>query len=242
MLWWRKPVSDLLEILQSKKVSIPETYDQFKNIIRVFRGKQGTIGDFKVKQDKPVKLFDDPELFYLVSPEKGFLPGDILGDLPPIWLDSGSNEDIKIKKSASSKFMIVSTECDCELRDDGSHMSFVRICPVYDENEIESHISSSNDLKQIMGNLQSNSFVEYFWVPKMEKSGNGHFADLSHIFSINIETLHHMAAKEKITRICSLTETAFFLLQLKLAWFFLDLNLVTLIEVSCNHINFKCVM
>lgn len=212
---------NLLEIISSKKVIIPDSYEQFKTIVRILRGKQGSLSGLKIKQEKPDKIFENSEDFFLSSPDKGFLPGDILGELSPIWLQLGDSEhETRIRKSQPAKFMIVSTECDCELREDGSHMSYIRVCPVYDEQEVYGLMTTGNPDQQLMGDLRSNSIVEYFWIPRMEKNGNGHFADISHIVSIHTESLHRLAKSGKIKRMCSLSETAFFLLQLKLAWFF----------------------
>ena len=114
--------------------------------------------------------------------------------------------------------MILSTECDCELRKDGSHLSYIRVCPVYDEEEIVSLMSG--DAKEFIGYLQANSVIEYFWMPRTTKKGGGLVADLSHIFSVETETLHELVSQSRISRVCSLSQTAFFTLQIKLAWFF----------------------
>ncbi|MCB9228647.1 MAG: hypothetical protein H6618_03465 [Deltaproteobacteria bacterium] len=212
-------MNGLLEILLSKKVSIPDKYDQYKEIFRHFRGKEISLENLKIKDKSQDNIFNDPEKFYLESPTEGFLMGDILKDISPIWIGSNSDKTGSvIRKSGDSRFMILSTECDCELRENGSHLSYIRVCPVYDEEEIVSLMKG--DTKEFRGYLQANSVIEYFWMPRTTKKGNGLVADLSHIFSVETESLHEFVSRSKINRVCSLSQTAFFTLQIKLAWFF----------------------
>ena len=208
----------LLEILLSKKVVVPEKYEQYKDIFKYFRGKQVTVENSNVKGKDLSNIFDDSEKFYLKSAKNGFLMGDILENLSPIWLGGKEDGSISIKKSADAKFMILSTECDCEIRDDGKHFSYVRVCPVYEDEKILSGMQG--DQKQLLGSLKANTIIEYFWMPKIKKKSNGLFADLTHIFSIDIHTLYDSVSRGDVTKVCSLSEVAFFLLQIKLAWFF----------------------
>lgn len=58
-------------------------------------------------------------------------------------------------------------------------------------------------------------------MPKIEADGEALIADLSHIYSIDLEFLHGLTDAQKVSRYVSLSKDAYFLLLIKMAWFFL---------------------
>ncbi len=185
-------MADLKEILLSKNIVIPKNFEFFKDIFRHFRGKEvrGIEGD-----DRP--LLEKASEFYL-TPEHsgGFLQGDILDNLTPTWLAKDSKGILSAFVSNPQLGMILSNECDCEQRTEGSQ-SFVRICPVFFESQLIKELEISKEkIKGVMGNLKANHYTEYFWMPKPSYSQENLIADLSHIFSVSLEDLYENVNKK----------------------------------------------
>lgn len=132
----------LKEILESKNVVIPENFKVFKDIFRHFRGKQVQ----EIKGDtRP--LLDKPEEFYL-QPTKagGFLQGDILDNIPPVWVAKAEDGLLKAFGDEAGMAMVLSNECDCEHRTENAQ-AYIRLCRVVSEADL----LSENDLAKEQG-------------------------------------------------------------------------------------------
>ena len=204
---------DLKEILQSKRVVIPDDYQVFKNIFRHFRGKQ--IGDIK-GDSRP--LLERADEFYRMPPKSGLLQGDILCDIPTSWIQNDESGNLSGHASGKGMAMILSSECDCEARDDRSHQAFIRLCPVVDEAILLEDYEGPRrkDAKQ---NLERNHYTEYFWMPPIAEESGALIADLSHFYSINLDDLHDHLAKGSVKRKVSLSKEGYYLFLMKMAWF-----------------------
>jgi len=209
-------VPSLKEILESKNVVIPENFEVFKDIFRHFRGKQVQ----EVRGDaRP--LLEKPEEFYLQpSVSGGFLQGDVLDNIPPVWLAKAEDGTIKAFTAASEMAMVLSNECDCEHRTENSQ-AYIRLCRVMPETTLFSENAVPKEVANLRGNLRANKYTEYFWMPAPKKGEQPIVADVGHIYSVGLEDLYEKVTDGSVKRKYSLSEDAYFLLLIKLAWFFL---------------------
>jgi len=215
-------VSDLREILQTKNVAIPESYDTFKDIFRHFKGKQvGAIqGD-----DGP--LLDRPDEFYASpSAETGLLQGDVLENVPATWIQKNKDGTLASFRSEPGLAMVISNECDCENRENNSSQSFIRLCPVIFQSELLTGFDAKKQA-DVRGKLERNYYTEYFWMPAAGKTLSKNqcneplVADLSHFFSISLTDLYSEMAAKTVTKQISLSQEGYFLFLIKMAWFML---------------------
>ena len=208
-------MSDLKEILLNKNVVVPQDYEAFKNIFRHFKGKK--VGDIK-GDDGP--LMDRADEFYRTPlSEGGMLQGDILENIPSTWIQS-DNGTLSAFASTGSYAMVISNECDCEKRQDGSHQSYIRLCPVmYQSTVLEG--TPKEEKSDVEGKLVRNYYTEYFWMPAVSKTEESLVADLSHFFSISLEDLYDKIEDQTVGRKVSLSQEGYFVFLLKMAWFML---------------------
>ncbi|MEE9452010.1 MAG: hypothetical protein V3V61_04545 [Gammaproteobacteria bacterium] len=207
-------MSDLKEILLSRNVVIPENFQVFKNIFKHFKGKQ--VQD--IDGDKR-PLMDKAEEFYLTPPASGgFLQGDVLEGISPVWLANDENKDLTAFVSDPQMAMILSTECDCENRENAQ--AYIRFSPIITEEQLLND-SPAKKRDSIAGNLKANRYSEYFWMPGPFSESGNLVVDLSHVFSVTLTDLYDQLSAHSIKRKLSLSEDAYFLLLVKLAWFFL---------------------
>jgi len=207
-------MSDLKEILLSRNVIIPENFQCFKDIFKHFKGKQ--VHD--IDGDKR-PLMEKAEEFYL-NPlsDAGFLQGDILDNLSPVWLAKDNDQHLSAFSSEPQMAMVLSTECDCENRENAQ--TYIRFSPVILEDHLLHDLPSAKR-SSITGNLKANYYSEYFWMPSPSSESENLVVDLSHVFSVTLTDLYHQLSMGSIKRKVSLSEDAYFLLLVKLAWFFL---------------------
>ena len=117
--------------------------------------------------------------------------------------------------------MVLSNECDCEHRTDNSQ-AYIRLCRVVTEADL----LSENDVPKeqaagLRGNLKANRYTEFFWMPPPKKGEQPLVADIGHMYSVTLEDLYGKVEDGTIDKKYSLSEDAYFLLLIKLAWFFL---------------------
>ena len=208
----------LKDILESKNVVIPENFEVFKDIFRHFRGKQV----LEIRGDtRP--LLEKPEEFYLQpSQARGFLQGDVLDNVPPVWLAKAKDDGaIKAFSGDPEMAMVLSNECDCEHRAENSQ-AYIRLCRVITESALLSENEVPKEqVANLRGNLKANRYTEYFWMPAPKKGDQPIVADVGHIYSVGLEDLYENVADGTVKRKYSLSEDGYFLLLIKLAWFFL---------------------
>jgi len=207
----------LKEILLSRNVVIPENFQVFKNIFKHFKGKQ--VQD--IDGDKR-PLMEKAEDFYLTPPSSGgFLQGDILENISPVWLANDEDQDhLAAFVSDPQMAMILSTECDCEDREREDAQAYIRFSPIIAEKQLLND-SPAEKRDSIAGNLKANRYSEYFWMPDPFSKSENLVVDLSHVFSVTLTDLYDQLSINSIKRKLSLSEDAYFLLLVKLAWFFL---------------------
>ena len=183
---------DLKEILLSKNVAVPEDYETFKNIFRHFKGKK--VGDVQ-GDDGP--LLSRADEFYL-KPDTGssFLQGDLLENIPSVWIQKDADGKLIALKSAASMAMVLSSECDCELRADQGHQSFIRLCPVLKQSELLEGYEKEKQA-DARGKLERNYYTEFFWMPSPSKADEPLVADLSHFYSVALPDLHSKTTYHK---------------------------------------------
>lgn len=208
-------MASLSELIKSKAIYVPDEIKLYQDIFRHFRGKQ--VGDPPVDGDSR-PLLGSAEHFYCEPPtNEGFLQGDILDSIAPVWIDSSGEATV----GEVAFFMVLSNECDTELRSSGSQ-KYIRGCPVYTEEFVlKASQLTGEKLSSLKGNLRSNKMSEYFWMPEYDGK-NALVADLGHIFSVDLEWFHKATNDDKkVKRIISLSKDAYYLLQIKIGWFLL---------------------
>jgi hypothetical protein len=208
-------VPDLKEILLNKNVAVPKNYETFKDIFRHFKGR--SVGNVK-GDDGP--LMNRADEFYLTSPINGFLQGDVLENVPSTWIQTDENGDLAAFASQPSSAMIVSAECDCEKRNEGSEQAYIRLCPIFSQLELLNETPADRKA-DVRGKLERNYFSEYFWMPSPRKKEEPLIVDLSHFFSVSLRDIYLQVERGTIKRKLSLSQESYFLLLIKLAWFML---------------------
>lgn len=209
-------MSDLKEILLNRNVVVPKDYETFKNIFRHFKGKN--VGEIK-GDDGP--LMDRADEFYVKSPaEGGILQGDIIENVPTAWIQSDENGVLGAYSSATSYAMVISNECDCEKRENGTEQTYIRLCPVMNQDDVLE--GSPTDRKDdIKGKLERNQYTEYFWMPAPGTDEDALIADFSHFFSVSLKDLYSKIENGTVKRKISLSQEGYFLFLIKMAWFML---------------------
>lgn len=208
-------MADLKEILLSKSVVVPESFSFFKDIFKHYRGKQvqGIEGDKR-------PLLEKAEDFYLKPTDAGLLQGDVLTNISPVWVAKDEDGGLTAFTSDPQMAMVLSTECDSEKRDNAQ--AYIRLCPVFTEEELLDEMEvPAEKWSSVEGNLKANYYSEYFWMPACSAGSQNMIADLSHIFSVALDDIHGGLSEKSVVRVISLSEDAYFLLLIKLAWFFL---------------------